>query len=251
MTRSLWVVAALLSIAMVGCGGAPLSVLRSRATFDLNCPRDALELLEIERGGAEYGHGAIYGVLGCGRRATYIYNGQVWVANMPLSEGELGPTTPVATPPPAEVRPAYSLPPAGTPTAQVFAAAAEAERNGRLEEAAAYYDWIARADVTNAESLARLGAVQLRLGHTEAAVTATQASLNRLPPNAPTTLVASLLVQLATAQETAGWVETARTTYERAASLDPQNAAATAGVTRTTPAPAPAPVPPIEDPTVP
>jgi len=59
----------------------------------------------------------------------------------------------------------------------------------------------------------------------------------------------SLLVQLATAQETAGWVDTARATFVRASSLDPRNTAAAAGVTRNRPAPSP--VVPTAAPTVP
>src|SRR4051794_27457419 len=48
-----------------------------RASFDMDCPQEKLDVVELE-GGA---YSAVMGVTGCGRKATYKYINRVgWVA---------------------------------------------------------------------------------------------------------------------------------------------------------------------------
>ncbi len=56
-------------------GGA----LRSRASYELQCPEKQLQITELGDNTA--------GVDGCGRRATYVYNGEAsaWLLNSPIS----------------------------------------------------------------------------------------------------------------------------------------------------------------------
>ena len=50
-------------IGLLGCG-ASTEQLRSRASFDMNCPSDQLQIVEID--------GRTQGVMGCGKRNTYV-----------------------------------------------------------------------------------------------------------------------------------------------------------------------------------
>jgi hypothetical protein len=50
-------------IGAVGCGASP-DQLRARAAFDMNCPGDRIQLVEIDD--------RTRGVTGCGQRATYV-----------------------------------------------------------------------------------------------------------------------------------------------------------------------------------
>jgi hypothetical protein len=67
-----------------------LDTLRSRSAFDLECGADQPQIVELTSGNAAYGgNGAVYGVAGCGRRATYIYNdGHVWVMDSASTKAE-------------------------------------------------------------------------------------------------------------------------------------------------------------------
>jgi hypothetical protein len=51
------------AIGMSGCG-ASVTKLHSRASFDLNCPSDQLQVLELDN--------RTRGVRGCSRQATYV-----------------------------------------------------------------------------------------------------------------------------------------------------------------------------------
>lgn len=56
--------------------------LRNRASFDLGCPAQQIELTPLDNNAAHYGIGAT-GVRGCGRQATYLWDGyrRLWVMN--------------------------------------------------------------------------------------------------------------------------------------------------------------------------
>jgi hypothetical protein len=47
------------------------ATLRQRASFDLSCPSEKIELTPLDRAAASHGGGAT-GVSGCGQRATYL-----------------------------------------------------------------------------------------------------------------------------------------------------------------------------------
>jgi hypothetical protein len=57
--------------------------LRTRAAFDFKCPEAELALTKLQdkNWGATTNHGAVYGVEGCGHRATYVNNAGAWVLN--------------------------------------------------------------------------------------------------------------------------------------------------------------------------
>jgi hypothetical protein len=80
--------------------------LRSRASFDLRCPANELQITEIDR------HTG--GVDGCGQRATYIWNGpsNTWILNSPGSEQAMPPEAP---PPPPTTPPPPPPPPPAPP----------------------------------------------------------------------------------------------------------------------------------------
>jgi hypothetical protein len=67
-----------------------VNTLRSRSAFDLECGGDQLQITELNSGNAAYGGtGAVYGVAGCGRRATYIYSGgHVWVMDSSSTQAQ-------------------------------------------------------------------------------------------------------------------------------------------------------------------
>ena len=62
------------------CASADTSKLRVRAAFDLECAEEELKLTELDPGGT-LGVGAVYGVQGCGKRATYVYDEPSWLMN--------------------------------------------------------------------------------------------------------------------------------------------------------------------------
>lgn len=54
----------------------------SRATFELNCPQDQLQMTVLN--GNPDSHplaGASVGVEGCGKKGVYVYTGNGWVLN--------------------------------------------------------------------------------------------------------------------------------------------------------------------------
>ena len=73
---------ALLPLAALGCGASDQQ-LRSRAAFDLQCPQEQVNFVEIDN--------RTRGVEGCGRRATYVEDCQPrpfhpecsWIMNGP------------------------------------------------------------------------------------------------------------------------------------------------------------------------
>lgn len=84
--RSVWGLA--LFTALAGCA-APIDVLRPRAAFDLQCGPEKLELTELYPGQAvPFGRrGAVYGVRGCGRQASYSNPvGDIWELATPTSQ---------------------------------------------------------------------------------------------------------------------------------------------------------------------
>jgi len=75
----------LCALALTGCMGHHndrlYADLQNRASFDLQCPADQLELHELSRSGRLANS---YGVVGCGKQATYVLNmtGRgTWVMN--------------------------------------------------------------------------------------------------------------------------------------------------------------------------
>ena len=85
MMRSMWVVVGLMlfSTVNIGCGASRERLMRDltrRAAFDLNCPRDEIGTRALSRGGREVN---VYGVRGCGARATYVLQGSngPWLLN--------------------------------------------------------------------------------------------------------------------------------------------------------------------------
>ena len=110
--RHCWLFAVL---ATAGCSMATMhgDTLRTRASFDMQCPREQLHVTEID--------GTTAGVEGCGQRGTYIYNrpGDTWVLNSPGSNrpesdtpsGSVSPPPAAAAPPPATSGTAPSAPP--------------------------------------------------------------------------------------------------------------------------------------------
>ena len=57
---------------LAACLKPDLNALRIRAAFDLKCEEQALTLQQLKSTNADKGTGAVYGVRGCGRQATYI-----------------------------------------------------------------------------------------------------------------------------------------------------------------------------------
>lgn len=79
-----WALGGISVITLMGCG-ATEEQLRSRAAFDLNCPEDRINVVEIDN--------RTRGVRGCNQQATYVESCQgpdgnlncTWVLN---SEGK-------------------------------------------------------------------------------------------------------------------------------------------------------------------
>jgi len=88
----------LLFVSLSGCYPSNDSLrakLDTRAKFDLNC--NQLQLVPLEE---TNGHITSYGVMGCGRRATYILNTQsaTWIMN--VEGGQPAGSYPEQPPPP-------------------------------------------------------------------------------------------------------------------------------------------------------
>jgi hypothetical protein len=62
---------------VMGVRGARDS-LGSRAAFDMQCPEERLEMTEFSENS--------YGISGCGRRASYVWNGSSWVLNSAVQQ---------------------------------------------------------------------------------------------------------------------------------------------------------------------
>lgn len=84
--------ALLLTIVMaalcIGCGHDKRAVktVTSRASFDLGCPADELELLVLSTEGARKVANQI-GVTGCGKQAVYVYfsSSDTWIADSAIT----------------------------------------------------------------------------------------------------------------------------------------------------------------------
>jgi len=68
----------LIALGLAACGGT--NSLKTRAAFDLDCPAEQLQIIDLGRSGR--------GVTGCGRKASYVCKGdavasacQTWVLN--------------------------------------------------------------------------------------------------------------------------------------------------------------------------
>jgi len=64
---------AMVYLSLLGCASTMKAVTLKRATFDLDCPEDQLQIQELTTD--------TWGVKGCGRRATYIIEGDCWIEN--------------------------------------------------------------------------------------------------------------------------------------------------------------------------
>ena len=78
--------------ALLGCATSQglQDYVRRRATFDLSCPQDKIQVIEIESP-ATTTLGALgsWGVRGCGKQATYVQdrpNGTTVIMNGPIRE---------------------------------------------------------------------------------------------------------------------------------------------------------------------
>lgn len=66
----------------VGCVGPNVDSLRTRAAFDLECPETEIQTQQLST--------EVYGVTGCGKRATYVNgprNWDDWILNSDGVEG--------------------------------------------------------------------------------------------------------------------------------------------------------------------
>jgi hypothetical protein len=67
-----------IGFSVVSCGPT-IDELRPQAAFDLNCPKDQIQTVELSEG--------VVGVTGCGQRATYVRTGNGPAANWAMSSG--------------------------------------------------------------------------------------------------------------------------------------------------------------------
>ena len=67
MTNKALIAGCLFLAAACSTTSGRLEMLKTRAAFDLNCPKEQLQTTDL--GGAK-----TYGVVGCGKRATYVGN---------------------------------------------------------------------------------------------------------------------------------------------------------------------------------
>ena len=65
------VIAACLFLA--GCAATMQNTVQARAAFDFNCSSESLKISEL--------HPRTYGVEGCGKRATYLLDGECSIAS--------------------------------------------------------------------------------------------------------------------------------------------------------------------------
>jgi hypothetical protein len=69
------------AVSVLGCVSKS-NVVRTRASFDLNCPGEQLEVTPLT---SEMMETATYGVQGCSKKATYVYTpGPGAVLNSPI-----------------------------------------------------------------------------------------------------------------------------------------------------------------------
>jgi hypothetical protein len=85
------VVYALLALSLSACT-LNTSGLRAQAAFDFQCAAESLELTRLSDGtGPAMYVGAVYGVRGCGRQASYIRTDNLsWVVNTMSSASPAG-----------------------------------------------------------------------------------------------------------------------------------------------------------------
>lgn len=79
----------LVSVVMMfsGCMASGIPMTRDLAAFDFGCPAEQLSVTKIS--GIENGTGAVFGVQGCGKKATYIRNQISGVTlNSPIQEAK-------------------------------------------------------------------------------------------------------------------------------------------------------------------
>jgi hypothetical protein len=79
MTKTILTIALITTGSFAACA-VPIGRLKTRASFDFNCPQEKLTLVELDS------HGITQGVTGCNHKATYIWVcGQkqscMWVMN--------------------------------------------------------------------------------------------------------------------------------------------------------------------------
>ena len=98
--RCSWILAATLTSGCFSAVQMQSNTLRARASFDLQCPSEQLQVTELDN--------SVAGVAGCGQRATYVYNNGSWVLNSPGAE-QPG-SGPVLTQPPPPVPPPAAPP---------------------------------------------------------------------------------------------------------------------------------------------
>jgi hypothetical protein len=81
---------ALFSLVALGCSknAGRRDLLVQRASFDLECPPEQLELTPLGTIPGSMGVIGSYGVKGCDQRATYVLSDGIWVANTPTSENQ-------------------------------------------------------------------------------------------------------------------------------------------------------------------
>ncbi|MBU8896984.1 hypothetical protein KRR26_15295 [Corallococcus sp. M34] len=86
MVRKLLVVVA--AVSMSGCLASGVQLTKDRATFDLGCPKDQIDVVMLS-GLTERGTGSVFGAQGCGKKATYVRHEAAGVTlNSPIQEKE-------------------------------------------------------------------------------------------------------------------------------------------------------------------
>jgi hypothetical protein len=77
-------------LALLAACAADTESLRVRAAFDMQCTQAELQLTELAGGDRNTnGTGAVYGVRGCGKQATYVYGPQhTWLMNSDSAKAE-------------------------------------------------------------------------------------------------------------------------------------------------------------------
>lgn len=62
MKKTLFIVA-ILAFAFTGCSEYKMNAVAKKASFDFNCPKKDVKVIELER--------STFGAVGCGKRASY------------------------------------------------------------------------------------------------------------------------------------------------------------------------------------
>ncbi len=90
----------LLLLGIAGCLSSGTNLTRERATFDLGCPAEKIEITQLS-GASERGTGSVFGARGCGKKATYIRHEATGVSlNSPIQADEQAAGASSVTPPP-------------------------------------------------------------------------------------------------------------------------------------------------------